>query len=169
MSSDLVWAVVRLLVSLPLVLGLAYLVLRYGLTRRYAAPSGHRRMKLVEQLPLGPKATLSLVALGERYYLLAQQDQSIQLIKELGALPEPVDRKIGDIVEFTPQTLEEFDQLPNPGTSVETGSLSEILKGRGRTALQTLAGRFGKALEVVRARSFPGNRLDEKGEKKVEG
>ncbi|MCL6635842.1 MAG: flagellar biosynthetic protein FliO, partial [Peptococcaceae bacterium] len=81
MSGELIWAVVKLVVALPLVLGLACLSLKYGLARRYAVTPGSRRMKLVEQLPLGPKAVLSLVQLGGRYYLLAHQDNAISLLK----------------------------------------------------------------------------------------
>lgn len=91
MSGDLVWALVRLLVTLPLVLGLTYLVLKFGLSRRYMAGSGNRRMKMVEQLPLGPKTTLSLITLGRDYYLFAHQDNSVSLVKELGELPETVE------------------------------------------------------------------------------
>lgn len=39
-GGDLVWTVVRLFVALPLVLGLAYLVLKYGLSRRYTVARG---------------------------------------------------------------------------------------------------------------------------------
>ncbi len=79
MNGDLIGAVVRLLVALPLILGIAYLVLKYGLARRYVVTTGNRRMKLVEQLPLGPKTSLSLVSLGGKYYLLAHQDNSVSL------------------------------------------------------------------------------------------
>lgn len=114
MSGELIWAVVRLLVALPLILGMAYLVLKYGLGRRYLVTTGNRRMKLVEQLPIGPKTTLSLVALGGKFYLLAHQDNAISLVKELDELQEPEEKIIGDIVELNPQTITEFDRLQNP-------------------------------------------------------
>lgn len=111
MSGDLIWAVVRMLVTLPLVLGAAFLVIKYGLGRRYVTTPGKRLMRLMEQLPLGPKTTLSLIAMGGRYYLLAHQDNGIRLVKELDELPEAQDIKTGDIMELTPQTIEEFDHL----------------------------------------------------------
>jgi len=120
MSGDLIWAVVRLLVALPLVLGMAYLVLKYGLARRYVTSPGGRRMKLVEQLPLGPKTVLSLVALGGRYYLLAHQDHAIQLIKEIDELPELEGLKAGEIMELTPRTIEEFELTREPGGTGDT-------------------------------------------------
>jgi len=114
MSSDLIWAAVRVLVALPLVLLMAYLVLKYGLARRYATIPGKNRMKLLEQLPLGPKTVLSLVGLGEKYYLLAHQDNSVQLIKELDELPLPEKITAGEIMELTPRAIKEIDQ--NRGT-----------------------------------------------------
>ncbi|NMA51851.1 MAG: FliO/MopB family protein [Peptococcaceae bacterium] len=111
MSSDLTQAVVRLLVSLPIVLALIYLVLKYGLARRYMVVKGNGRMKLLEQLPLGPKTTLSLVAFGGKYYLLAHQENTISLVKELDELPEPEKQITGDIMELTPKTITEYASL----------------------------------------------------------
>ncbi|OPX88938.1 flagellar biosynthetic protein FliO [Pelotomaculum sp. PtaB.Bin117] len=121
MSSELIWAVVRLLVALPLVLFLVYLVLKYGLARRYAVVTGKSRMKLLEQLPLGPKTVLSLVGLGDKYYLLAHQDNSIHLIKELDELPLQEKIAVDDIVELTPRAIKEIDQSRVTGETGETG------------------------------------------------
>lgn len=166
MSSDLIWAVVRLLVALPLVLGLAYLVLKYGLARRYVTTPGTRRMKLVEQLPLGPKTVLSLVTLGGRFYLLAHQDNSISLVKELDELPVPEESKIGDIVELTPRTIEEIDRLQESGRTGEAGSLPGIPAAKFGAQLRNLAGR---ARETLSAKLSARMHAGEKGEKKVEG
>jgi len=127
MSSDLIWAVVRMLVTLPLVLGVAFLVIKYGLGRRYVTTPGKRLMRLVEQLPLGPKTTLSLIAMGGRYYLLPHQDNSIRLVKELDEMPEAQDMKTGDITELTPRTIEEFDHLRKLEEPAKAGRLSAIL------------------------------------------
>ncbi len=86
-DGDLFWAVVQLAVSLPLVAGLAYLAVRYGLGRRLAVNRG-RHMRVVEQVPLGPKAALTLVQVGRRYYLLAQQESGVTLLQEFDHLPE---------------------------------------------------------------------------------
>lgn len=169
MSGDLIWAVVRLLVALPLVLGLAYLVLKYGLARRYVITSGYRRMKLVEQLPLGPKTTLSLVGLGGRYYLLAHQDNSISLVKELNELPEPEESKVGNIVELTPRTIEEFDRLQKSGESGEARGLSNIIEGNYGTQLRKLAGQAARAKKIFSAKLAARTRKGEKDDSKVEG
>ncbi|MGB9803815.1 flagellar biosynthetic protein FliO [Desulfofundulus sp.] len=86
-NGDLFWAVLQLAVSLPLVAGLAYLAVRYGLGRRLTVNRG-RHMRVIEQIPLGPKAALTLVQVGRRYYLLAQQDSSVTLLQEFDQLPE---------------------------------------------------------------------------------
>lgn len=168
MNNDLVWAMVRVLVALPLVLGLAYLVLKYGIARRYVMTTGNRRMRLVEQLPLGPKATLSLVALGEAYFLMAHQDSSITLIKELGKLPELEDIKIPNVVELTPHTIEEYNHLQESGSEGETktipGILLEKLRARIKMFTRQSAQARGKVMTRVTNRMGDG----EKGEKKVE-
>lgn len=122
MSGDLIWALVRLIVALPFVLGLTYLVLKFGLSRRYMAGSGNRRMKMVEQLPLGPKTTLSLITLGGNYYLFAHQDNSVSLVKELGELPETVEL-VEDGASGAPQLSFEHYLRQN-----RLGSISGLLK-----------------------------------------
>lgn len=169
MSGELIWALVRLMVALPLVLGMVYLVLKYGLARRYVVTSGQRRMKLVEQLPLGPKSVLSLVALGGRYYLLAHQDNSISLIKDLDELPEPEESKIGDIVDLTPRAIKEYDGLHKSGGSVETGRLPDVPGNDYRLPLKKLATGVTRAKEIIMARMEARKHKVEKGEKKIEG
>jgi len=110
-SNELVWVVARLLVALPLVLFLAFLLIKFGLSKRYTAGGGgDSRMRLVEQLPLGAKATLSLVALGDKHYLLAHQENGVQLIKELDQLPGPAKGVTGDVVELIPRSVLEIDR-----------------------------------------------------------
>jgi len=128
MNSDLIWAAVRVLVALPVVLFMAYLVLKYGLARRYAVTPGKNRMKLVEQLPLGPKTVLSLIGLGEKYYLLAHQDNTIQLIKELDELPLPEKIAAEDVLELTPRAIKEIDQIRETGVTGDTGPVPGRLK-----------------------------------------
>lgn len=83
-------ALARLVIALPLTLLLVYVVLRYGLPRRFTGAGGARRMRLVEQLPLGPKAWLSLVRVGEKYYLLAHQEGAATLLEVYDSLPDPL-------------------------------------------------------------------------------
>ncbi|HOV80424.1 MAG TPA: flagellar biosynthetic protein FliO [Bacillota bacterium] len=165
MSGDLVWAVVRLLVALPLVLALAYLVLKYGLARRFVVTPGIRRMKLLEQLPLGPKTTLSLVMLGGRYYLFAHQDNAVLLVKEMEELPEPEEYKAGDIVDFTPRAVREYDSFQGAGDLYASGGSVTYNK----SVLKGLAGRLLKTGGFLKGRLFAVKRPGKKGEGKLEG
>lgn len=92
-SKEIIFAFIRTLIALPLVVALAYVVIKYGLARRGLAQggsSGGRRMRVVEQLPLGPKGLLSLVEVGGKYYLLAQTESGFTLLKEYDHLPDPL-------------------------------------------------------------------------------
>lgn len=80
-------ALLQLVVFLPLVCLLAYAVVRYGIGRRFSFLIG-RRMRVVEQLPLGPKSFLTLVQVGECYYLLAHQDAAVTVVEKFDRLPE---------------------------------------------------------------------------------
>lgn len=83
-------AAVRIIVMLPLVAALAYFLIKYGLARRTFIPGNKRRMRLVEQVPIGPKASLSLVEVGGRYILLAHSENGFCVVREMDELPEPV-------------------------------------------------------------------------------
>jgi len=139
MNSEVAWALVRLVVALPAVLGLAYLVIKYGLARRPLTGEAGRRIKVLEQVYLGPKTFLCLVSLGGRYYLLAGHDGGVTLVKEMDELPGEegaVAGGLGEAVEITPRTVEELDRWQRK----ETGA-------PGRTAAAAaLAGRWGQWL-----------------------
>lgn len=83
------FALLRLAVALPLVAALAYLAVRFGLGRRVLAGRG-RYMRIIEQLPLGPRACLTLVQVGRRYYLIAHQEGGAALLAEFEELPAPL-------------------------------------------------------------------------------
>ncbi len=89
MDKELFWAAVRLVLSLPLVIVLAYLTIKYGLARRqWLFPGARRRMRVLEQLSLGPRTGLSLIQVGREYFLIAFHDGKITLVKEFTQLPE---------------------------------------------------------------------------------
>jgi hypothetical protein len=109
-------------------------------------------MKLIEQLPLGPKTVLSLVMLGERCFLLAHQDNAIHLIKELDELPQQERMAADDIMELTPRTVQEIDQVRVTGGAGETGSVSGRL-------IEKLAGCSARAKDFFAAKpAAPGKR-----------
>lgn len=88
MTGDVLEMLVRLMVALPVVLLLAYFALKFGMSRRHFSVKGTGCLKLVEQLPLGPKTFLSMVKVGEKYFLIAHHDGGVKLIKELDNLPQ---------------------------------------------------------------------------------
>ncbi|RPF42927.1 flagellar protein FliO/FliZ [Thermodesulfitimonas autotrophica] len=89
MSSDLFWAVVRLLICLPIILALMYIVLRYGLSHRLLPVRSGRHIRVIEQVPLGPKTIISLVKVGERCYLLGHGEGTVAVLREVeGTFPE---------------------------------------------------------------------------------
>jgi flagellar protein FliO/FliZ len=91
MGNDLFWAIVRLLVCLPLIIGVMYVLMRYGLSRRFLPGRAGRFIKVVEQVPLGPKTAVSLIKIGEKSYLCGHGEGTIAILKEIEeALPDEV-------------------------------------------------------------------------------
>lgn len=102
MNDLMLTAAVRLLIVLPLVTALAYFLIKYGLTRKPYIYGGKRRMRVVEQLPLGPKTFLTLTEVGGSYYLLAQHEHGVTVVKEMDGLPGPIDQEERE-VKLPPQ------------------------------------------------------------------
>lgn len=75
-------SLIRLIIFLPLVLLLAYLVIKYGLSKKYIRKDGSY-IKVLERNYLNPKATLNVVKIGDKYYLVSSTEQDIKLLKEL--------------------------------------------------------------------------------------
>ena len=90
MNSEMLWALIKIIVFLPLVTALAYFLIKYGLARHPLAIGGRRRMRLVEQVPLSPKSYVSLVEVGGRYIILAHSENGFQVIREMDELPDPI-------------------------------------------------------------------------------
>jgi flagellar protein FliO/FliZ len=83
---ELISAIVRLIIFLPLVLLLAYYVVKRGWgSRYYRYPNS--QMQIVDRIFIGPKQCLSVVKLLDRFYLVAVSEQQIQLLKELADYP----------------------------------------------------------------------------------
>lgn len=87
MDTEILGAAIRIIIVLPLVTALAYFLIKYGLARRFSGYGGQRRMRVIEQISLGPKTLLSLVEVGGQYILLAHSDGRFQIIREMEELP----------------------------------------------------------------------------------
>ncbi|MGQ9512502.1 MAG: flagellar biosynthetic protein FliO [Thermodesulfitimonas sp.] len=74
---------------MPIILVLIYLVLRYGLSHRLLPVRSGRHIRIMEQVPLGPKTIISLVKVGERCYLLGHGEGTVTVLREVeGTFPE---------------------------------------------------------------------------------
>jgi|GEM_PF-1895830 len=104
-SDDTLWIFLRMLVALPVVLGMAYLTIRFVLARKTIVPGG-RRMRLVETLPLSGKGALVLVEMGGRYFFLACQDQAVVLLKEMEEPPPPLEAASGEWFDWGKAALQ---------------------------------------------------------------
>lgn len=85
-----VWeAVLRIIVSLPIVILLAYLVIKYGVAKNYSRSRGN--LQLLEQVVLSPKASISIIKAGEEFLLISATEQEVKVIKQLESykLSEP--------------------------------------------------------------------------------
>ena len=107
MDMDFLGAAIRIIIALPLVAALAYFLIKHGLARRTPAPGGKRRMRLIEQIPIGPKTSLSLVEVGGHYILLAHSDSGFHVIREMDELPVTVLQQDPEIMDFK----EMFDKM----------------------------------------------------------
>ncbi len=92
MDKETLIALIRIIIILPIVAALAYFFIKYGLGRRVWANGRRQRMKVVDQLHLGPKTALSLVEIDGKYILISHSENSSSLIKELDRLPEAIEQ-----------------------------------------------------------------------------
>ncbi|MEA4924154.1 MAG: flagellar biosynthetic protein FliO [Syntrophomonadaceae bacterium] len=74
-------AIIRIIVCLPLVLLLAYILIKYGVAKNYAHNRGN--LRLLEQVVLQPKGTLNIVKAGDEYLLISATEHEINVIKPL--------------------------------------------------------------------------------------
>ncbi|MFZ5648347.1 MAG: flagellar biosynthetic protein FliO [Bacillota bacterium] len=127
MDKDFLSAAIRIIIALPLVTALAYFLIKYGLARRAVFPGGKRCMRLVEQIPIGPKTTISLVEVGGSYILLAHSDNGFYVIREMDQLPEPVSVQSQEMVDIK----EILDNLKQSAGRNEL--IGRLLSWKGRT------------------------------------
>jgi len=83
---SMAWAIVRVIIFLPLVIGLIFLSLKYGLGKN-GQNSGFSQMRIADRIYLGPKSALYVVQVAEQYFLLASTEKQITILKELAEYP----------------------------------------------------------------------------------
>lgn len=84
-DADLGWSLVRMLVVLGLVVGLAYLTLNVGLRKLLGLPAAGRKglVAVVERVPLDQKRTLYVVKAGDDLLLLGGTDLGVTFLAKL--------------------------------------------------------------------------------------
>lgn len=122
-------AVLRVMVSLAIVLFLAYFSLHYLLPRlqpgRRARPSS---LEIIERLPVGMRSYLCLVRVGDKVLLLGISPGAMHLISELptGSLPEAAN--LPAPTDFT-RALEQSKEKLRQSLSPYIGRFSQSKRG----------------------------------------
>ncbi|AKX93534.1 flagellar protein [Moorella thermoacetica] len=124
MDRELVLALVRLAIFLPLVLALAYITVRFGLGRVTGLATGSGNLEVLERVQLSNKTGLAVIRCGERYFLVGLGDGPPALLAELPDYPAEV-AEAGEIKVYPLQSLEKGE----PGAVTGgTGRVAELLQ-----------------------------------------
>lgn len=111
MGWDFVVALLKLIVLLPVVLFLAYVVIRYALPRLGggAAIRGSH-LCVVDRLVLSPKCSIVVIEAAGRYFLLAINDGRTSIITEMDSYPkiEPQEDVYLGLRDMLQKTREKF-------------------------------------------------------------
>lgn len=92
MNWNLWEAVIRIAVSLPIICLAAYLFIKYGLTRSH--PGNYGNLRVIEQVQLTPRASISIVKVEEQYLLVSSTDSRVVVIREMEGYQPPVAREL---------------------------------------------------------------------------
>jgi len=74
-------AVIRVLISLPIICLAAYLFIKYGLAKQYPRSSGS--LRVMEQISLSSKASVSIIKAGDEYLLVSATESQVEVIKPM--------------------------------------------------------------------------------------
>lgn len=75
-------ALLRIIITLPFVLLLAFLFIKYVVVRKKSS-FGQGYLQVIEQIGVGNRANLIIVRIGEEYYLFGVTEQRIELLLKL--------------------------------------------------------------------------------------
>lgn len=122
MDRELVLALVRLAVFLPLVLVLAYITVRFGLGRVTGLAAGAGHLQVLERVQLSNKTGLAIIRCGDRFFLVGLGDGPPALLAELPDYPAGV-AETGEIKVYPLQSLEKGEPGAVAGGTVRTAGL----------------------------------------------
>lgn len=78
------WVLVRMIVVLAAVCGLAYALLRWGVRRLVPFdPSHSGRLEVMERVGVAPKQSLFVVRTGDQFWLVGSSEAGLELISQL--------------------------------------------------------------------------------------
>lgn len=80
-------ALIRTVIFLPLVILAAYFFIKYGLTKKYFVKK-KSHLKIIERVYLSNKAFLSIVQVGDKYFLIGSTENQVTLLKEFSDYPK---------------------------------------------------------------------------------
>ena len=112
-SIDYVWMILKMLLILGGVCGLAWLSLKWILPRMYGPTSKFgksNRIELIESYRLDPRRSLFLVRVDGHLFFLAGSEKGINLLADLGS--EPDEKSFQDISQKTSEKeVSHFEKL----------------------------------------------------------
>jgi flagellar biogenesis protein FliO len=74
-------AIIRVVISLPVICLAAYLFIKYGLAKQY--PRSRGSLRVMEQINLTPKASVSIIKVENDYLLVSATDSEVSVIKPM--------------------------------------------------------------------------------------
>lgn len=86
-NPDFTWLFIKMIAGLVVVLGLAFILVRFVLPKTVAGRLRKSRNApwaiLIDRLPIEPKKNLYLIRIANRYFVLGSSESSVNLITEL--------------------------------------------------------------------------------------
>lgn len=103
----MVFAIIKVIISFAIVCGLIFLCSKI-MQHSIHFPQYRTKMKILDQIKVSPKTTLSIVKVGTDYLLIGSGDQQCSLIKELD--PE-LYQDIEQETEVSQPSFKEWNEL----------------------------------------------------------
>ena len=83
-TPDFTWMFIKMLMGLGVVIGLAFVLLKYILPKtRLRSFQRHQWLQVVSRVPMTPKSSVYCVKFAERFFVLGVSEESVNLITEL--------------------------------------------------------------------------------------
>jgi flagellar biosynthetic protein FliO len=74
-------AIIRVVISLPIICLAAYLFIKFGLAKKY--PHNRGSLRVMEQINLTPRASITIIKVGGEFLLVSATDSEVKVIKPM--------------------------------------------------------------------------------------